>query len=293
MPYYEMLKVTELDTCSDLDSAEESPLHGLPQSQQRSRFRILKWILHTILFSCNILLFVWISSREPAQNCHSRDTFHTPSLDAIEYRQDNWNLSLGSVTPYTAPPGPEVDALWDQITANPHGNVDGLYIPKKDLPRIRKTSVTSPDGGSYLAVMNVFHQLHCLNHLRKTVHKEYYESELKRIPSDVGEAHTAHCLDSLRLSLQCNADTSVITFDWISDYPLPWPNFASEHKCRNWDKLQTWSHIEYAKVKLDTKAVKHPIHEFATRPSAYSVPLRVEDVHYLNSVGEEVDSGNL
>jgi len=102
---------------------------------------------------------------------------------------------------------------------------------------------------------------------------------------------SAHCIDSLRLSLQCSADTSLITFDWIEDYPIPWPNFSSTHKCRNWDKVLDFAHGEYDKMMSYASkgnGIKHPILGFPTSDSVYEVPLSEEDVHFLDAEGNRI-----
>jgi hypothetical protein len=51
----------------------------------------------------------------------------------------------------------------------------------------------------------------------------------------------AHCIDSIRLSLQCSADVSLITWKWLKDYANPWPDFRGKHECRNWDDILEWA----------------------------------------------------
>jgi len=43
------------------------------------------------------------------------------------------------------------------------------------------------------------------------------------------------------MSLQCNADVSLLTFKWIKNYSLPWPDFRSYHTCRNFDDILEWA----------------------------------------------------
>ena len=50
-----------------------------------------------------------------------------------------------------------------------------------------------------------------------------------------------HCLEILRLNVQCNADVGVFTFYLLEDDPLPWPELNSWHQCRNFDKVREWA----------------------------------------------------
>ena len=108
--------------------------------------------------------------------------------------------------------------------------------------------------------------------------------------------NSAHCIDSLRLSLQCSADTSLITFDWIEDYPIPWPNFSSTHKCRDWDRVLDFAHGEYNKMMSRARkgsSIKHPVLGVPTSDMAWKVPLREEDVHLLDAAGNRISRSDL
>ncbi|KAL7784671.1 hypothetical protein V8C37DRAFT_395429 [Trichoderma ceciliae] len=140
-----------------------------------------------------------------------------------------------------------------------------------------------------MALPDVFHQLHCLNHLRKMIYKQSYRAELE--DGELLEAHNAHCIDSIRLSFECSADTSLITFDWIAGYPIPWPNFSTTHKCRDWDKLLDWARVEYEKMVTVSKeggGVNHPILGLPKSNGVYKIPLKEEDVHYIDTKGAAV-----
>jgi hypothetical protein len=39
----------------------------------------------------------------------------------------------------------------------------------------------------------------------------------------------------------CNADTTLLTFNWIKGINTPSPDFENEHKCRNYDLIRTWA----------------------------------------------------
>jgi hypothetical protein len=58
-----------------------------------------------------------------------------------------------------------------------------------------------------------------------------------------------HCIETLRLSLMCQADIGVFTYRRFPEYGLDegdfWPDFSSMHVCRNFDTIRTWA-IEHA-----------------------------------------------
>lgn len=109
-------------------------------------------------------------------------------------------------------------------------------------------------GGNLAAGVEVFHQLHCLNLLRKTSHFnfDYYFKQGHVEFSDSSKMlkmHTAHCLDALRQSIMCKADVTPIPLVWVDhrpwmkerdENPFSLPNFQNKHKCRNFDAVRTW-----------------------------------------------------
>ena len=50
-----------------------------------------------------------------------------------------------------------------------------------------------------------------------------------------------HCLDTLRESIMCHADISLLTMRWGKTQPIPLANFSAPHECINWQSLDEWS----------------------------------------------------
>ena len=129
-------------------------------------------------------------------------------------------------------------------------------MPKSHLRVVHpKTGVEG-----YRVGLEVFHQLHCINLLRQVTYKDYYtklgngnfaagEEELQMHTGKYRRATCQgnfanmedHCLEILRLNVQCNADVGVFTFYLLEDDPLPWPELDSWHQCRNFDKVREWA----------------------------------------------------
>ncbi|KAG8413451.1 hypothetical protein J3459_015397 [Metarhizium acridum] len=52
----------------------------------------------------------------------------------------------------------------------------------------------------------------------------------------------AHCLDAIRQVLMCNVDTGVLGQVWAnSEKPFPFPDFNTNHKCKNYDDVREWA----------------------------------------------------
>ncbi|KAF4631605.1 hypothetical protein G7Y89_g6523 [Cudoniella acicularis] len=50
-------------------------------------------------------------------------------------------------------------------------------------------------------------------------------------------ALSQHCLNSLKQSIECTGDMTLLTMRWEEDSPLPLGNFSSTHECVNWDRM--------------------------------------------------------
>lgn len=114
-----------------------------------------------------------------------------------------------------------------------------LDMPESSLKV--KHPVTGKEG--YRVGLEVFHQLHCLNLLRQVTHRDWYE-DISGNFADGPKAlqmHTDHCLEVLRMNVQCNADIGLFTFYMLEGDPLPWPELNSHHTCRNFDKVIDWA----------------------------------------------------
>lgn len=128
-------------------------------------------------------------------------------------------------------------------------------MQKEDLDKANVTSVPLNDeNGGYFVTLDVYHTLHCVNHLRKSYYSDYYQN-----PNPVAQQreHFDHCIDLLRQTLMCHGDVALHPFEWIDDYRFPWPTEKTEHQCRSWDKLVAWSK-EHSIANLEGPILSHP-----------------------------------
>lgn len=91
--------------------------------------------------------------------------------------------------------------------------------------------------------LDVFHQLHCLNLMRKLVYPETFPMDLTS-GSDEAEDnvyHMEHCYDQLRQSLQCAADTSTIYWEWSVPKKKMFGNLKTTHTCKDFSKIRDWA----------------------------------------------------
>ncbi|OJJ69570.1 hypothetical protein ASPBRDRAFT_45903 [Aspergillus brasiliensis CBS 101740] len=248
---------------------------------QKRRFRRIGWVIQLLLLGINA---VWAgfnaTVRGEADRGLSATTVFSPAAEVVQYRKENWDLSVDRTTPYTkVPPDGTVDYEWDQISMG--GKIGFLRIQKEDLDKIGETSVELADGSGYMVGLEVFHQLHCLNYIRKFLYNSTYnirEEDENVSPDD----HIPHCIDSIRLSLQCQADLTLIPFKWVSGYLEPWPDFHTTHQCKNFEKIREWAAAE--QPDLRGKLV-HPELGVVTTDKALNasaLPVHKGDVDFIS-----------
>ncbi|KAK9790214.1 putative Cyclochlorotine biosynthesis protein O [Seiridium cardinale] len=139
---------------------------------------------------------------------------------------------------FVGDPSPEIDANWEHITAGVAIDIKG-----PEAKTIEGTTYQKPDGSWFLAI-EVFHQLHCLNMIRKTLHIEYYG--INEPDMHPYRMHIEHCVDALREALMCRAELAPIPMEFNKRYRTARPAFvAAEHTCRNFDKIRDWAASQY------------------------------------------------
>jgi Mycotoxin biosynthesis protein UstYa len=148
-------------------------------------------------------------------------------------------------TIYRQDPSPAVDAAWDRIA-----NVRTTVISRDDVVKLGKDPVSSakypPSFGygddAYVAEVDVFHLIHCLDSLRREIFFDHYHADKfpDGKPSDLHKQHTSHCIYILLQNLMCSASVDVITHKWFDVQKHPFPDFNIQKKCRNFDDILAW-----------------------------------------------------
>ncbi|KIW21137.1 hypothetical protein PV08_01717 [Exophiala spinifera] len=202
------------------------------------------WLIHGVVLmtSCTILALA-VSMRSSTLEHVRQFSAWSPAETAVRY--DSLMYNITTVGNRFVGAGPEVDKAWREISYD----MGDQWMSKSDISRLgmpeTSLKVNHPQTGEegYRVGMEVFHQLHCLNLLRKVTYKEYYEplgGEFGK-GAEALQRHTEHCIEVLRLNLQCNADIGIFTLYLVEGDPLAWPELNSKHVCRNFDSVRQWA----------------------------------------------------
>lgn len=153
---------------------------------------------------------------------------------------------------YRLPPGPEVDAAWTRLAA-----ADGVFpVSSADVARMGKDPAYSvkappswgfPPDKEHMMGIEGFHQLHCLNALRKalvTNYDYYWGSTYGFDPPITFSRHLNHCLDVLRQHLMCHVDLEAFTFVWREGQNKPYADFGIRKTCVDFGAVMAWNEAE-------------------------------------------------
>ncbi|OJJ99190.1 hypothetical protein ASPACDRAFT_120321 [Aspergillus aculeatus ATCC 16872] len=202
-----------------------------------------------------------LSDRE----CAAQLSIWSPLLEAVEFEQRDWvSIFATQNSGYTGAPTEQMEARWKRLV-----DVPSVVVPPERLPLLNRSteqgfvpvSAESPIQG-YVAGVEVFHHLHCLNVLRQYIGRdEYPEGRLPRILKQNSplaiRAHVDHCIETIRLALMCNADvTPYLLYEKGGESPSQVPareDFQAFHKCKRFDRLLDWVRLNGVVVPLHPK----------------------------------------
>lgn len=131
------------------------------------------------------------------------------------------------------------------------------------------TPPTPKDPNTYPVMIQVFHNIHCLNNLRQAIWRDDYPFTLERLPDGRVNRTTNralhlgkslpihffplldggsilanlldHCIDSLREALMCASDITPISFEVKGEDHHVAPKLSTTHICRDFDALKGWA----------------------------------------------------
>ncbi|KAK9779709.1 putative Tat pathway signal sequence [Seiridium cardinale] len=139
-------------------------------------------------------------------------------------------------------PNDEADELWWEYEL-----LRVMPVTKETIVKLGKdpdTAVKLEDqiwglgDNAYGAVFDVYHQLHCLNSLRKIAYGNHYNVSQGRADTlKLREMHINHCADILFQAIQCSGNVNLMTLHWVETQDLPWPDMSINRQCIDFDGL--------------------------------------------------------
>ncbi|KXT09250.1 hypothetical protein AC579_6778 [Pseudocercospora musae] len=103
---------------------------------------------------------------------------------------------------------------------------------------------------------STYHNLHCLNYLRKSLSPEHYGIEDTPAAPFVmsHRMHLDHCIEQIRQSLMCSLDLTPIPRPWIPAGEIYHADLDRWHTCRSWDAVRDqidWQNRNFVNEDFD------------------------------------------
>ncbi|KAK4083405.1 hypothetical protein Purlil1_10642 [Purpureocillium lilacinum] len=237
---YERLNQAELD-----QENSQAPRY----LRRRSRSTIV--LLITNLLS--LVALAAVAVRRDHSELESSNSRKSPAWEAVRFEPRKYAAEFRQTNKWRGAPGEQSDAIdlaWHEIELG----AGGVRLTEEDVLAFNFSGSSSnplhkiPDshGGGYVAMLEVFHLLHCLNTLRMGLFYNYdrYKILDEGVPTENLYSHFDHCVDMLRESLMCTADITPYIFYDPLDKPRrrdPLPDWSATHTCRNFDAILRWN----------------------------------------------------
>ena len=248
-----------------------APLFGVSLESEMDRMRKTS-------FYCKFLLILSLSPLEYGWPIGSHKNT-APVWDSIKFKMAPMETEGGlfeakNPSKYrdALAPDPAVDAAWDDLEI-----IRVFPITEKEVRRLGKDPELlvkfPPEYGfgdnAYMAQIDMFHQIHCLNLLRLLAWAEFDRNGTAKTPfTDLHWVHVSHCTDILMQNLMCNGNLDILTFNWVETQTNPFPDFNVNHQCRDFDAIYEWQ---------DKHAVPKEWGRNVTRPAgAKQIPISEE-----------------
>ncbi|OLN92257.1 hypothetical protein CCHL11_01310 [Colletotrichum chlorophyti] len=225
-----------------------------------------------LLFATGIasLVFSWQHAR--GINAQLKElSMHSPLLNKVEIplveRMSTAQYGMGGNGIWRKEPGPEVDEAWERVAAEyvfPVTKADIIAMRKDPSVAVEMPEKYDEDGEkTYMAKLGVFHNIHCLDYVRKAVYSDYYYPN-GTDDNPLHMHHVAHCIMVLFEHLTCFGDPSVYLFRWQDELDRPVGDTNVWRKC--WD-------FETVLDDLTERSITDMAEDDLTKPAgAKSVP---------------------
>ncbi|OAQ69844.1 hypothetical protein VFPPC_02419 [Pochonia chlamydosporia 170] len=236
------------------DDLELSQNELVGRRKQSGRQFAKSCLFVAVLIAASIASF-WAGSRISMRKspldakCAAHTTQWSPVLRDVNVKYETrlFNGSFMKENIYRRPGSTEVDQAWEDLGVDYRAGIisyeDGLASGLKPSFVQRAAKY----GGGFLVNVEGMHHLHCLNLLRKSLYFNYDHYKQLGKHEFINEEiilrpHITHCLDAIRQVLICNVDTAVLGQVWAdSEKPFPFPDFNTNHKCKNYDDIKDWA----------------------------------------------------
>ncbi|KZS87708.1 hypothetical protein SISNIDRAFT_535241 [Sistotremastrum niveocremeum HHB9708] len=237
-----------------IEDDSDSPPEAIRRHILVSGFIFMGVILNVVLLAANFY-YVTLKSANQTTGIIPKpgiQTLYSPAQGSFENEIRVFSHAL-SRSIFYGPPTDETDQAWQALLQNGVSR-----IPRHQAALLpNRTEQIPGDEDHYVVALDVFHQLHCLNVIRKALSPQRYQPP-NNVLIDTGDGliafdHVDHCVNSIRESLMCNADISVNVWQWDAKRKRSIPRLDVLHTCKNWEGIAGWAHENNLTAGLNTR----------------------------------------
>jgi len=219
-------------------------------SKLRKATRRQKWerVWHVAIEVILLAAVIVLVATERSRSWYNSQVVYTPASEVIKYEERKFTAGYlpGEKSKYQLDcpechPTDAIDEAWESL----YSGIMWSAIPRSDAVQLRNKTINIPSRPDhYLIGLDVFHQLHCLDNVRKAMWPERYNpDELMggQGMSLLSRKHVDHCIDQIRQSIMCQSD---LTPNWLRWEPAFGTHLAARdivHSCRNFEAVQDWA----------------------------------------------------
>lgn len=140
---------------------------------------------------------------------------------------------------FSKEPSSEVNAAWAELVAPMLIHASSAELEQTNEDPSERLELVQ---GGYLASLGVFHELHCLRRLYWHMYDDVYFANLTAQDRDYERGHARHCIETIRMSLMCQANTALYTFEWDeSTRKKQHLTSKAKRQCVNWKPIHEWA----------------------------------------------------
>ncbi|KAI1076590.1 hypothetical protein F5B20DRAFT_555641 [Whalleya microplaca] len=196
------------------------------------------FLLHLVLVA--LVAMFWYQGRQENGCTIPEGASWSPIQSSIQYHiSDDHALKHHQSSVYSGYPTAEKERAWDNLLSPMYFAASREELLKAG--EYLENGVKLPSGG-YLAMIGVYHELHCLKALRLYLYRDKYYHNLTEAQETYLQNHLDHCLETLRITIMCHGNTGMYTFSWESLTPSkPTTMSNSSSVCVKWDSIEEWS----------------------------------------------------
>ncbi|KAF7945539.1 hypothetical protein EAE96_010306 [Botrytis aclada] len=184
-----------------------------------------------LLIICSII-FVWSLGYATGTGAFIKTFSESTNKFEVEWGPHTFKYNRS----FSEAPSPHTDRAWREIFPAK----GGFFVHP----------VIAPQRSTF----SVFHQLHCVDGIRGAYWANRHAAvnglqlQDEDLPMDLSPSHIRHCIDLLRQTLMCHADTTLEAVDTKINGVH---GFRTEHQCGNWEQLVDWASEQQLKKPVE------------------------------------------